>query len=204
SPDGCMSAYLPPSLFAAAVKASARTPTCSIRSPSVYDGHGVGLPSSSSPTRATMSASRWAAGPRSTMLMVKGLPGSRGIIGTAPPMSPRHRRPHLRRRPPAEPKGNDDHGRSDEHTDGVGGHQGHDPGRRPVGDPQQESDEQNREVAHGYLAGGLLAQHAADLQHRCNAHQYRPRRCGSGEDGYGHGAPWVRRPGYADRARQLP
>src|SRR5262249_26107828 len=42
------------------------------------------------------------------------------------------------------------------------------------------------------------------LQHRCNAHQYRPRRCGSGEDGYGHGAPWVRRPGYADRARQLP
>ena len=46
------------SLFAAAVKASARPPTCSIRSPSVYDGHGVGLLSSSSPTRATIDTVR--------------------------------------------------------------------------------------------------------------------------------------------------
>ena len=69
----------------AAVNASARPPTWSIRSPSVYAGHGVGRPSSSSPTRVTRSASRWAAGPRSTMLMVKGLPRSPGIIGHALP-----------------------------------------------------------------------------------------------------------------------
>src|SRR5690349_3153825 len=108
------------------------------------------------------------------------------------------------RRPPAEPEGNDDHGRPDEQGDGVGDHQCHDPGRRSVGDPQQESDEQNREIADGYLTGGLLAQHAADLQYRCDAHQHRPRRCNSGEDGFSHGAPAVRRPGGRDRARQLP
>src|SRR5262249_42340319 len=79
SPDGVWLTYLlPPSLFAAAVNASARPPTWSIRSPTVYAGQGVGLPSSSSPTRVTRSASRWAAGPRSTMsMMMETMPAPR-------------------------------------------------------------------------------------------------------------------------------
>lgn len=77
-------------------------------------------------------------------------------------------------RPAAEAKGNDDHGRPDEQGDDVGDHQRHDPGRRPVSDPQQEPDEQDREIAHRYLAGRVLAQHATDLQQWCEAHQHRP------------------------------
>ena len=71
---------------------------------------------------------------------------------------------------PAEQECNDHHGRPGEQGDRVGDHQGDHPGRRAVGDPQDESDEQNREVADRYLSRGLLAQHAADLQQRCDAH----------------------------------
>ena len=53
------------------------------------------------------------------------------------------------------------------------------------------------------FARGLLAQHAADLQHRRDAHQDGPRRCGKCDGGLCHGVPPVRRPGRSDRVRQL-
>jgi inner membrane transporter RhtA len=105
---------------------------------------------------------------------------------------------------PAEKEGNDHHGRPGEQGDRVGDHEGNHPGRRAVGDPQDESDEQNREVAERHLLRGPLAQHAADLQHRCYAHQHGPRGCGNCQSGLCHGVPPVRRPGCSDRARQLP
>lgn len=97
---------------------------------------------------------------------------------------------------PAEPEGDGYHGRSDEQGDDVRDYQGQDPGRGTVSDPQQESDEQDREIPHRHLTGGPFLEHAADLQQRRDAHQNRPRRRGCCEDCCSHGAslgeaPWA-------------
>src|SRR6516165_7143365 len=94
-----------------------------------------------------------------------------------------------------ETEGSDHHGRSGDQGDCVGDHEGDNPGRRAVDDPQDESHEQNREVTNGHVSRGPLTYHAADLQHGCDAHQYGPRRCGNCENGLCHGVPPVRRPG---------
>jgi len=106
--------------------------------------------------------------------------------------------------PTAEPQGNDHHGPSGEQGDRVRDHESDHPGRGAVGDPQDESDEQDREIADRHLSRGPLTQHAADLQHWGDAHQYGPRGCGNCQSGLSHGVPPMRRPGCSDRARQLP
>lgn len=47
----------------------------------------------------------------------------------------------------AEAKRNDDDRHSGEQGDTVGDHQRRDPGCHPVGDPEQEPDEQDSEIA---------------------------------------------------------
>jgi sugar phosphate isomerase/epimerase len=69
-------------------------------------------------------------------------------------------------------------------------------GGYPVGDPEQEAGQQDREVAQGDLARGPLAEHAADLQDRREAHQHAPGGGGDGEYGGDHGHSFgERRPG---------
>jgi GrpB-like predicted nucleotidyltransferase (UPF0157 family) len=67
---------------------------------------------------------------------------------------------------PAEAHYDDDGGLSHEQGDRVGDHQRHDSGNCPVGDPQQESGEQDREIAHRHVLRTVRTQHAADLQER--------------------------------------
>jgi hypothetical protein len=91
----------------------------------------------------------------------------------------------------------------DQQGDAVRDDQPYVPGGDAVGNPEQESGQEDREIAEGHPAGGTFAQHAADLQDRREAHQHAPGRGGDGEYGHGHGrsfgeAPWAG----ADRARQ--
>ena len=84
---------------------------------------------------------------------------------------------------------------SDQQGDAVRDDQPHVAGGYPVGDPEHEAGQQDREIAEGDLARGPLTEHAADLQNRGEAHQHAPGRGGSGEYGHDHGVPSVRRPG---------
>ena len=102
----------------------------------------------------------------------------------------------------AEAERHGDQGEPDQEGDAVRDDEPHVPGGYPVGDPEQEAGQQDREVAERDFARGTLAQHAADLQNRGEAHQHAPGRGGGGEYGDDHGVPSVRRPGRLDRARQ--
>jgi sugar phosphate isomerase/epimerase len=90
--------------------------------------------------------------------------------------------------PAAEAEGHGDQRQPDEEGDAVRDDQPDVRGGDAVGDPEQESGQEDREVAEGYLARGTLPQHAADLQDRGEAHQHAPGRGGGGEYGHGHGA----------------
>ena len=125
----------------------------------------------------------------------------RGATAAGPPRSRTGTASAAERRP-TEAKGHGYQGEPDQQGDAVGDDKPHVAGRYPVADPEHEAGQQDREVAEGDLARGPLAQHAADLQDRGQAHQHAPGRGGGGEKRHDHGIPSVRRPGPVDRARQ--
>src|SRR6516162_10779282 len=94
----------------------------------------------------------------------------------------------------AEPERHDHQGDPDQQGKAVGNDEGQVPDGRPVADPEHEAGQQDREIADRYLARGTLAQHAADLQDRREAHQHAPGRGGDGEYGHYHGRSFGKAP----------